>query len=303
MSENNPKVLRYGENPHQRGVYFGKFDEMFEQVQGKEISYNNLLDIDAAVNLINDFEDITFAILKHNNACGIASRPVLVDAWLDALAGDPVSAFGGVLITNAVIDKATALEMNKIFFEVVIAPDYDLDAIEILSQKKNRIILILKSAKLKTQQFRTLLNGVLMQDKDMHTETAEDMKVETEKTPTEQEIEDLIFANKIVKHTKSNAIVLAKNRQLCASGVGQTSRVDALIHAIEKAESFKFDLQGAVMASDAFFPFPDCVQIAAEAGITSVIQPGGSINDSKSIETCNAKGLSMVTTGFRHFKH
>ncbi len=303
MSENNPKVLRYGENPHQRGVYFGKFDEMFEQVQGKEISYNNLLDIDAAVNLINDFEDITFAILKHNNACGIASRPVLVDAWLDALAGDPVSAFGGVLITNAIIDKATALEMNKIFFEVVIAPDYDLDAIEILSQKKNRIILILKNAKLKTQQFRTLLNGVLMQDKDMHTETAEDMKVETEKAPTEQEIEDLIFANKIVKHTKSNAIVLAKNKQLCASGVGQTSRVDALVHAIEKAESFKFDLQGAVMASDAFFPFPDCVQIAAEAGITSVIQPGGSINDSKSIEKCNEKGLSMVTTGYRHFKH
>jgi len=197
MSENNPKVLRYGENPHQRGVYFGKFDEMFEQVQGKEISYNNLLDIDAAVNLINDFEDITFAILKHNNACGIASRPVLVDAWLDALAGDPVSAFGGVLITNAIIDKATALEMNKIFFEVVIAPDYDLDAIEILSQKKNRIILILKNAKLKTQQFRTLLNGVLMQDKDMHTETAEDMKVETEKAPTEQEIEDLILPIKL----------------------------------------------------------------------------------------------------------
>ena len=302
-SENNSKVLRYGENPHQRGVFFGKFDEMFEQLQGKEISYNNLLDIDAAVNLINDFDDITFAILKHNNACGIASRPVLVDAWNDALAGDPVSAFGGVLITNAIVDKATAEEMNKIFFEVVIAPDYDLEAIEILSQKKNRIILILKNAKVKAQQFRSLLNGVLMQDKDSHTEVAEDLTVVTEKAPTADEIEDLLFANKIVKHTKSNAIVLAKNKQLCASGVGQTSRVDALTHAIEKADSFKFDLKGAVMASDAFFPFPDCVQIASEAGITAVIQPGGSINDKLSIESCNENGLSMVTTGIRHFKH
>lgn len=303
LSENNAKTLRYGENPHQRGVFFGKFDDMFEQLQGKEISYNNLLDIDAAVNLINDFDDITFAILKHNNACGIASRPVLVDAWNAALAGDPVSAFGGVLITNAIVDRETAIEMNKIFFEVVIAPDYDLDAIEILSQKKNRIILILKNAKMRSQQVRSLLNGVLMQDKDLHTELAEDFNVVTEKSPTEIEIEDLIFANKIVKHTKSNAIVLAKNKQLCASGVGQTSRVDALVHAIEKADAFHFDLQGAVMASDAFFPFPDCVQIAAEAGITAVVQPGGSINDSKSIDTCNEKGLSMVTTGFRHFKH
>ena len=303
LSENNAKTLRYGENPHQRGVFFGKFDDMFEQLQGKEISYNNLLDIDAAVNLINDFDDITFAILKHNNACGIASRPVLVDAWNAALAGDPVSAFGGVLITNAIVDRETAIEMNKIFFEVVIAPDYDLDAIEILSQKKNRIILILKNAKIRSQQVRSLLNGVLMQDKDMHTELAEDFNVVTEKSPTEIEIEDLIFANKIVKHTKSNAIVLAKNKQLCASGVGQTSRVDALVHAIEKADAFHFDLQGAVMASDAFFPFPDCVQIAAEAGITAVVQPGGSINYSKSIDTCNEKGLSMVTTGFRHFKH
>lgn len=303
LSENNAKTLRYGENPHQRGVFFGKFDDMFEQLQGKEISYNNLLDIDAAVNLINDFDDITFAILKHNNACGIASRPVLVDAWNAALAGDPVSAFGGVLITNAIVDRETAIEMNKIFFEVVIAPDYDLDAIEILSQKKNRIILILKNAKIRSQQVRSLLNGVLMQDKDMHTELAEDFNVVTEKSPTEIEIEDLIFANKIVKHTKSNAIVLAKNKQLCASGVGQTSRVDALVHAIEKADAFHFDLKGAVMASDAFFPFPDCVQIAADAGITAVVQPGGSINDSKSIDTCNEKGLSMVTTGFRHFKH
>lgn len=299
----NSKTLRYGENPHQKGIFFGKFDDMFEQLQGKEISYNNLLDIDAAVNLINDFDDITFAILKHNNACGIASSPVLVDAWNGALAADPVSAFGGVLITNAIIDKETATEMNKIFFEVVIAPDYDLEALEILSQKKNRIILILKETKEKAMQFRSLLNGVLMQEKDSKTETEADLKVVTDKTPTEQEIEDLLFANKIVKHSKSNAIVLAKNKQMCASGVGQTSRVDALTHAIEKAESFKIDLNGAVMASDAFFPFPDCVQIASEAGIKAVIQPGGSINDKLSIENCNENGVAMVTTGFRHFKH
>jgi len=303
FSENNSKILRYGENPHQKGVYFGKFEDLFEQLQGREISYNNLLDIDASINLINDFDDITFAILKHNNACGIASRPVLVDAWKAALAGDPVSAFGGVLVTNAVIDKATAEEMNKIFFEVVIAPDYDLDAIEILSQKKNRIILILKDAKLKGKQFRSLLNGVLMQDKDTHTETSEDLKVVTENAPTNEEIEDLLFANKIVKHSKSNAIVLAKNKQLVASGVGQTSRVDALTQAIEKANTFKFDLKGAVLASDAFFPFPDCVTIASGAGITAVIQPGGSINDKLSIQTCNETGVSMVTTGYRHFKH
>ena len=302
-SENNSKVLRYGENPHQRGVFFGKFEDLFEQLQGREISYNNLLDIDASVNLMNDFDDITFAILKHNNACGIASRPVLVDAWNAALAGDPISAFGGVLITNAIIDKATAEEMNKIFFEVVIAPDYDLEAIQILSQKKNRIILILKEAKAKAQQFRSVLNGVLMQDKDTHTETADDLKVVTEKAPTTEEIEDLLFANKIVKHTKSNAIVFAKNKQMFASGVGQTSRVDALRQAVDKASAFNFDLKGAVMASDAFFPFPDCVQIASEAGITAVIQPGGSINDKLSIETCNEAGVSMVTTGYRHFKH
>ena len=302
-SENNSKVLRYGENPHQRGFFFGKFEDLFEQLQGREISYNNLLDIDASINLINDFEDITFAILKHNNACGIASRSVLVEAWKAALAGDPISAFGGVLITNAIVDKATAEEINKIFFEVIIAPDYDLDAIEILSQKKNRIILIIKENKVKTQQFRSLLNGVLLQDKDTHTETADDLKVVTEKAPSAKEIEDLLFANKIVKHTKSNAIVFAKDKQMCASGVGQTSRVDALKQAIDKANAFKFDLKGAVMASDAFFPFPDCVQIASEAGITAVIQPGGSINDKLSIGTCNETGVSMVTTGYRHFKH
>jgi len=303
MSSNNAKSLRYGENPHQAGVYYGNFDDMFEQVQGKEISYNNLLDIDAAVNLINDFEDITFAILKHNNACGLASRPVLVDAWNAALAGDPVSAFGGVLITNAVVDKATAEEVNKLFFEVIIAPDYDFEAIEILSQKKNRIILILKDNKLPAKQFRSLLNGVLEQDKDLRVENKDDMKVLTKLAPSDEVIEDLIFANKIVKHTKSNAIVLAKNKQLIASGVGQTSRVDALNQAIEKARSFEFDLNGAVLASDAFFPFPDCVEIAAKAGITDVIQPGGSIKDQDSIDSCDKNGLSMVATGCRHFKH
>lgn len=303
LSESNAKSLRYGENPHQRGTFFGNFDDMFEQLHGKEISYNNLLDIDAAVNLIADFDDITFAILKHNNACGLASRPNLVEAWQDALAGDPVSAFGGVLIANAVIDKATAEEITKIFFEVIIAPDYDLEALEILQQKKNRIILIQKEAKLKTQQVRTVLNGVLVQDKDAKIEIAEDLTVVTEKAPTADETEDLLFANKIVKHTKSNAIVFAKNRQLFASGVGQTSRVDALKQAVEKAKAFNFDLKGAVMASDAFFPFPDCVQLAFEAGITAVIQPGGSVNDKLSIESCNENGLAMVTTGFRHFKH
>ncbi len=303
FSENNAKVLRYGENPHQKGLYFGDFNAMFEQLQGKEISYNNLLDIDAAVSLINDFDDITFAILKHNNACGIASRPVLADAWHAALEADPISAFGGVLITNAVVDLAAAEAIDKIFFEVIIAPDYDLDALEILSQKKNRIILILKNANLKSRQFRSLLNGVLVQDRDTRIETEDDLKVVTDKEPSNEEIEDLLFANKIVKHTKSNAIVLVKNKQMCASGVGQTSRVDALKQAIEKAGSFDFDLQGAVMASDAFFPFPDTVTIAAEAGVTAVIQPGGSIKDQDSIDTCNEKGVAMVTTGFRHFKH
>ncbi|HNX87618.1 MAG TPA: bifunctional phosphoribosylaminoimidazolecarboxamide formyltransferase/IMP cyclohydrolase [Paludibacteraceae bacterium] len=303
MSANGSKSLRYGENPHQSGYFFGQFDDMFEQLHGKEISYNNLLDIDAAVSLINDFEDITFAILKHNNACGLASRPNLKEAWEAALAGDPVSAFGGVLITNAIVDKETAEEINKLFLEVIIAPDYDLDALQILTQKKNRIILVLLNNKVPKKQFRSVLNGVLVQDKDLHTEASGDLKVVTEKEPTAEEIEDMIFANRIVKHSKSNAIVLAKGKQLIASGVGQTSRVDALKQAIEKAKTFEFDLEGAVMASDAFFPFSDCVEIAAEAGINAVIQPGGSVRDDESIEMCNKKGLSMVTTGYRHFKH
>ena len=299
-----PKSLRYGENPHQQGAFFGDFEAMFDQIHGKEISYNNLLDINAAVDLIDEFDDVTFAILKHNNACGLASRPVLVDAWRDALAGDPVSAFGGVLITNAVIDKETAEEVNKIFFEIIIAPDYDVDALEILGQKKNRIILVRKEGvQLPKKQYRSVLNGVLVQDRDLKTETPEDLKQVTDKAATAQEVEDMLFANKIVKNSKSNAIVLAKNKQLCASGVGQTSRVDALKHAIEKAKSFGFDLNGAVMASDAFFPFPDCVEIAGNEGITAVIQPGGSVKDELSFQYCNEHGIAMVTTGFRHFKH
>jgi phosphoribosylaminoimidazolecarboxamide formyltransferase/IMP cyclohydrolase len=304
IAQNNAKIMRYGENPHQKGVFFGNFEAMFEQLQGKEISYNNLLDIDAAVNLIADFEDnITFAILKHNNACGLASRKTLLEAWQDALAGDPVSAFGGVLVTNAIVDKETAEEINKIFFEVIIAPDYDLGALEVLTQKKNRIILIQKTVNEQKQQVRSLLNGILMQDKDLKTETAKDLKTVSNTVPTYEEIEDLLFANKIVKHSKSNAIVLAHNKQLLASGVGQTSRVDALEQAIAKAQHFEFDLSGAVMASDAFFPFPDCVEIAHEAGVTAVIHPGGSINDQKSVDYCNENGVAMVTTGFRHFKH
>ena len=303
FTANGSKPLRYGENPHQKGYFFGQFNEMFEQLHGKEISYNNLLDIDAAVNLINDFEDITFAILKHNNACGLASRDELKNAWKDALAGDPVSAYGGVLITNAIVDKDTAEEINKLFFEVIIAPDYDLDALELLTQKKNRIILVLENTKVPQKQFRSVLNGVLVQERDTYQETGEELKTVTEKEPDEDEIDDLLFANKIVKHSKSNAIVLAKDKQLIASGVGQTSRVDALKQAIEKAKSFDFDLKGAVMASDAFFPFNDCVEIAAEVGITAIIQPGGSVRDTDSIEMANQKGVSMVTTGIRHFKH
>ncbi len=303
MSENDQKALRYGENPHQKGYFYGNLDAMFDQIHGKEISYNNLLDIHAAVELIDEFEDITFAILKHNNACGLASRDNVLDAWKNALAADPVSAFGGVLVTNAVIDKETAEEIHKIFFEVIIAPDYDVDALEILGQKKNRIILVRKEARVSRKQYRSLLNGVLVQERDLHMETFADLKVVTDKAPTPEEADDLLFANKIVKNSKSNAIVLAKDRQLLASGVGQTSRVDALKQAIEKAKAFGFDLRGAVMASDAFFPFPDCVEIADQAGITSVIQPGGSVRDDLSFAYCNEHGMSMVTTGIRHFKH
>ncbi|MAO72273.1 MAG: bifunctional phosphoribosylaminoimidazolecarboxamide formyltransferase/IMP cyclohydrolase PurH [Flavobacteriales bacterium] len=303
QSIRNSKSLRYGENPHQKGVFFGDLEDMFHQLHGKELSYNNLLDVDAAVNLISEFEDTTFAVLKHNNACGIASRDSLVDSWKDALAADPVSAFGGVLITNKEIDFETSEEINKIFFEVIIAPSYNNKALEILKRKKNRVILIQKDIKLPKTQFRTVLNGVLHQDKDLKTDNLSDMKIVTELSPNNREISDLEFASKVCKHTKSNTIVFAKNKQLLASGVGQTSRVDALKQAVIKAKSFNFDLNGAVMASDAFFPFPDCVELANNEGVKCVIQPGGSINDNLSIEFCNNNNMKMVTTGHRHFKH
>lgn len=297
------KVLRYGENPHQQGFFHGDIDALFDQVHGKELSYNNLLDVDAAVHLIAEFDEPTFAILKHNNACGLASRSTLAEAYTDALAGDPVSAFGGVLIANREVDAATATLMHDLFFEVVIAPSYAADALEILKQKKNRVILIQKPCAFPGRQFRTLLNGVLEQDRDLSTQTAADMRPVTTEVPTERELADLVFANKLVKHTKSNTIVLAKDGQLLASGCGMTSRVDALRFALTKAKSFGFDLNGAVMASDAFFPFPDCVEIAGNEGIRAVVQPGGSIKDKDSIDYCNANGLAMVMTGVRHFKH
>jgi phosphoribosylaminoimidazolecarboxamide formyltransferase/IMP cyclohydrolase len=297
------KKLRYGENPHQNGIFYGDFEKLFEQVHGKEISYNNLLDIEAAIYLIDEFTETTFAILKHNNACGLASREDLSQAYKDALAGDPVSAYGGILITNKAINLDVAKEMDQLFFEVVIAPSYSEDALATLKSKKNRIILIRNICDLPVIQFRSLLNGVLEQDRDISMETKAMMKTATDRTPTEKEYIDLEFANKIVKHSKSNTIVLAKNKQLIASGVGQTSRVDALKQAIEKAKTFDFDLNGSVMSSDAFFPFPDCVEIAYKAGIVSVIQPGGSIRDKDSIDFCNQHKMAMVFTGVRHFKH
>ena len=297
--------LRYGENPHQQGTFFGEFDSLFEKLHGKALSYNNLLDIDAAVHLMNEFREDppTFAILKHNNACGLAIRATVKEAYVDALAGDPVSAFGGILITNTSIDKETAEEIHKLFCEVVIAPEFSEDALEVLKGKKNRILLIQKPTSLPNTQIRTCLNGVLEQDRDTKTDILSDLTNVTDLKPSESELEDLLFASKLCKHTKSNTIVLAKNKQLCASGTGQTSRVDALNQAIQKAGVFKFDLQGAVMASDAFFPFPDCVEIAHTSGIKSVIQPGGSIKDQLSVDYCNENGMSMVMTGTRHFKH
>lgn len=303
IGANGAMHLRYGENPHQNAAYFGNFEEMFTKLHGKEISYNNLLDIDAAVSLINDFEEPTFAILKHNNACGIASRSTIEDAWSAALECDPVSAFGGVLIANGEIDESTASKINSIFFEVIISPNYTEAALEILKSKKNRIILRSKNLALPKLKYRTALNGILVQDADTKVENNGDFKQATSKAVTEDKIADLIFANKIVKHSKSNAIVLAKNKQLCASGIGQTSRVDSLKQAIIKAKSFDFDLSGAVMASDAFFPFSDCVEIAHKAGIDAVIQPGGSIRDQETIDYCNENDIAMVMTGIRHFKH
>ena len=301
----NGKSLRYGENPHQNGQFYGDFDAMFDKLHGKELSYNNLLDVDAAVNLMAEFsnEKPTFAILKHNNACGLAQRESLHQAYVDALAGDPVSAFGGILIANQEIDKSTAEEIHSLFCEVVIAPSFSAEALEILKGKKNRVLLVQKPVELPEKLVRSCLNGILVQDKDFKTDQPEDLSPATNNKPSEEELSDLIFASKICKHTKSNTIVFAKNKQLCASGTGQTSRVDALRQAIDKAVSFGFNLKGAVMASDAFFPFPDCVEIAGNAGITAVIQPGGSIKDQLSIDYCNDHDIAMVMTGTRHFKH
>lgn len=303
--------LRYGENPHQQATFYGDLEAMFDKLHGKELSYNNLVDVDACVNLIDEFTDSegeAFAIIKHTNACGIATAPTAKEAYLNALACDPVSAFGGVVITTATVDLATAEELNKLFMEILIAPDYAPEALALLKSKKNRILLKRNTIALPTVMFKTILNGVLEQDKDNQTETTEQFKVVTEKAPTDSENRALEFALKVCKHTKSNTIVLAKEggtayRQLLASGVGQTSRVDALRQAIDKAHSFGFDLNGSVMASDAFFPFPDCVEIAGQAGITAVVQPGGSIRDQDSIDYCNQHDLAMVTTGVRHFKH
>lgn len=305
VSIEKSEALRYGENPHQKGQFFGDLDALFDKLHGKELSYNNLLDVDAAVNLLQEFKNDgpTFGILKHNNACGLATRPTLKEAYEVALAADPVSAFGGILISNRSIDLETATLINDLFCEVLIAPGYEDEALTLLKSKKNRIILVQKETALPQQQVRSILNGVLVQDRDAKTETKEDLEVRTTLAPTEQEIADLLFANKLVKHTKSNTIILAKNGQLLASGTGQTSRVDALNQAIHKAKTFGFDLKGAAMASDAFFPFPDCVEIAHLEGIDAVIQPGGSVKDELSIDYCNKHGMRMVFTGVRHFKH
>jgi phosphoribosylaminoimidazolecarboxamide formyltransferase/IMP cyclohydrolase len=295
--------LRYGENPHQKGIFYGNPEQLFEKLHGKEVSYNNLLDIESALNLIDEFSETTFVIIKHNNACGVASRKNVSEAWKDALACDPVSAYGGVIVSNVTIDDATAKDIDRIFFEIIIAPGFSDIALETLKQKKNRIILRRKEIIKSSYNYRALLNGVLWQERDNSTQTGNDMKPVTKRTPEPSEIIDLVFANIIVKHSKSNAIVLAKNKQLCASGIGQTSRVDALKQAIEKARSFGFDLKGSVMASDAFFPFADCVEIAHKAGVTAVVEPGGSVRDQESIDYCSANGVAMVFTGVRHFKH
>jgi phosphoribosylaminoimidazolecarboxamide formyltransferase/IMP cyclohydrolase len=302
-SINGSYPLRYGENPHQKGIFYGDPEQIFDKLHGKELSYNNLLDLDAALSLIDEFKNCTYVIIKHNNACGVASRKNQADAWKDALACDPVSAFGGVIVTNVTIDEETAKEIDKIFFEIIIAPAFADSALEILKQKKNRIILRRKESAKSGYGFRSILNGVLWQERDNSTESVKDMRSVTKRAPLESENEDLVFANIIVKHSKSNAIVIAKNNQLYASGIGQTSRVDALRQAIEKARSFGFDLTGAVLASDAFFPFADSVEIAHKAGITAIVQPGGSVRDKESTDYCSANGIAMVFTGIRHFKH
>ncbi len=299
----SPKIMRYGENPHQAGNFYGKLDDVFEILNGKQLSYNNLLDVDAAVNLLADFDEPTFAVIKHNNACGLASRPTVLQAWHDALAGDPVSAFGGILMCNREIDLATATEIDQIFYEVLMAPSYEKEAVELLKKKKNRILVRMKQPIGQQIQARSILNGVLVQDKDTFIDSLQNLKPVTEKQPSQAELEDMIFAAKVVKHTKSNAIVLAKNKQLIGSGTGQTSRIDAMKQAVHKARTFNFDVHGAVLASDAFFPFADSVEVAYNEGIRAVIQPGGSIKDQDSIDFCNSHGMSMVFTGIRHFKH
>jgi len=298
-----PLLLRYGENPHQKGIFFGKLEEVFDKLHGKEISYNNLLDIDAALSLSFEFSDPAFIITKHTNACGVAERDNIFDAWKDALACDPVSAYGGVLACNRPIDEKTANEIDKLFFEIIISPGYEPLALEILKHKKNRIILLQKDFNFSPHVFRSNLNGVLWQERDNITEDISLMQPVTVRVPDKREYDDLAFALKIVKHSKSNAIVLAMNKQLYASGVGQTSRIDALKHAVEKAGMFGFNLNGAVLASDAFFPFADCVEMAQKAGITAIVQPGGSIRDQDSIDLCNKHNIAMVFTGIRHFKH
>jgi len=304
QSINTPNSLRYGENPHQNGIYYGKLDEVFEQLHGKAISYNNIVDIDAAISLVDEFTtEPTFVVIKHTNACGVASRPGLKEAWLDAFACDPVSAFGGVITANRPVDYDTATELNKLFFEILIAEDYEENALELLKSRKNRILLKKKSFKHSGLQFKSILNGVLEQEKDLKTENESDLKQVTKKAPSGSEISDLLYANVIVKHQKSNTIVLVKDKQLIGSGIGQTSRVDALKQAIIKAKEFGFELKGAVLASDAFFPFADCVEIAHKEGIGVVIQPGGSIRDADSINFCDEHDMSMVFTGIRHFKH
>ncbi|HEY9045287.1 MAG TPA: bifunctional phosphoribosylaminoimidazolecarboxamide formyltransferase/IMP cyclohydrolase [Ohtaekwangia sp.] len=297
------RVLRYGENPHQKGTYYGDLDGLFEQLNGKELSYNNLVDIDAAVNLVKEFDETAFVIIKHTNACGVATAPTVKEAYLKAFQADTISAFGGVLATNKTIDLAAAEEINKLFFEILIAPAYTEDALALLKSKKNRMILLQKKQLTETKQSKTILNGVIEQDLDLKTDSQADLKIVTKVAPTAAEVNALLFASKICKHTKSNTIILAVEGQLLASGVGQTSRVDALKQAIEKAGTFGFNLKGAVMASDAFFPFPDCVEIANQHGIHAVIQPGGSVKDQDSIAYCDQQGMAMVFTGIRHFKH
>ena len=304
VSVRNGKALRYGENPHQKGRFFGDLDELFDQLNGKELSYNNLVDVDAAISLINEFEgQKAFAIIKHTNACGVATADSTVEAYLKALEADNISAFGGVLVTNSKVDVQAANELNKLFFEILIAPEFDEDALEVLKSKKNRILLKEKKKSKSQKQFKSLLNGVIEQDNDNITDQASDLVAKTKISPSTEEIEALIFASKVCKHTKSNTIVFAKSDRLISSGTGQTSRVDSLKQAVEKAELFGLSLDGAVMASDAFFPFPDCVELAKNAGIKAVIQPGGSIKDQLSIDYCDANEMSMVFTGTRHFKH